>query len=171
MKKLILLIIVICLISGGCTEYKNITVTETTTHPPVTIQDPPLIITQPPVTEIKTVLKTETFTRTLYPSPCDLRKFGSYGDLTDWLDSIRVEIKEARSPDWNCTNYAWWLVERAMKDGYLMIYHGISAEAYNSSFTDLQLDGAHAITATYINGHTYLIEPQNLEVFPNYDIE
>lgn len=100
-----------------------------------------------------------------------LNQFESYEELSSWLESVKSEMRTARQTDWICQDFSWWLVNRAQKDGFLMIFHGIKPEAYNSCFTNLQLDGAHAITATYINGHTYLIEPQNMEVFPSYNIQ
>lgn len=125
------------------------------------------VVMLPACSGITAIYPTVTITETVYTS--ELVRFESYQELRTWLDSVYFEMRGARQPDWICQDYSWWLVERASQDGYLMIYHGIRAEQYNNSFTNLQLDGGHAITATYINGLTYLIEPQNFEVFPNGD--
>ncbi len=100
----------------------------------------------------------------------DFRYFTSYAELRIWLDSVKTEIRAAVQPDWNCQSYAWWLFERAIEDGYLMAKYGIRAETYNAVF-ERQITGAHAINATFINNHTYLIEPQGLKVFPDFEIE
>lgn len=151
MNKVILLVLLLfCGSVSGCLSVDLQPVVEKT-------------ITAPPETV------TTTTTEVIYTGV--LKRFSSYEELAYWLASIENEMRAARQPDWTCSNYAWWLVERAQADGYLMVFHPVLAEVYNSSFTDLQLDEAHAITATYISGHTYLIEPQNLEVFPNYNVE
>ena len=109
---------------------------------------------------------TETVTQKVYS---ELSYFNNYGELSGWLDSIRGEMKNYRQPEHNCVDYSWWLINRAKQDGYFIVFHPINPEQYNNSFTELQLDGGHAITATYINNKTYLIEPQNFEVFPKGD--
>jgi len=109
---------------------------------------------------------TETVTQKVYS---ELSYFNNYGELSGWLDSIRGEMKNYRQPEYNCVDYSWWLIDRARQDGYFIVFHPINPEQYNNSFTELQLDGGHAITATYINNKTYLIEPQNFEVFPKGD--
>lgn len=151
---------------------KNV-VSDLEATPPITITE-----TQPVVTITETLIEpaitithtkeTHTIER-IYTG--ELVRFESYSELRAWLDTVEPEMRAYRSPELKCGDYSWWLIERAMQDGYLIVYHSITAEQYNSSFTNLQLDGAHAITATYINGLTYLIEPQGFEIFPNKEMK
>jgi predicted GH43/DUF377 family glycosyl hydrolase len=138
----------------------------------LTVEQPPVTVTttQAPVTILPVTVTETPITVTVTRHIQTLNRFASYAELRAWLDEVQPEMRAARQPGWNCTNAAWWLVERAQADGWLMVYHGIKAEAYNSVFTNLQLDGAHAITATYINGSTYLIEPTGFEVFPSWEV-
>jgi hypothetical protein len=99
-----------------------------------------------------------------------LRNFGSYQVLRDWLDDVREDLNDASRAYWNCQDYAWWLFERALADSYLMAKYSIGPDTYNEAF-DANITGAHAINATYINRHTYLIEPQGLIIFPDWEIE
>ena len=100
----------------------------------------------------------------------ELERFGSYAELREWLDKIQIELWAACDPGWNCQDFAWWLFERAIEDGYLMAYYGIRPGTYNAAF-ERQISTAHAINSTYINGFTYLIEPQDLKVFPDWEVE
>ena len=125
-----------------------------------------IIANYPTATTTVTITKATTVTMVVYK---DLSYFRDYNELSTWLDGIWDEYKEYREPEYNCVDYSWWLIERARQDGYFIVYHPINPEQYNSSFSKLTIDGGHAITATYIHGKTYLIEPQNLEVYPNGD--
>ena len=156
MNKILFVLILLMTFVIGCQGNIPVKVENKIQLVPVTITHPSVTVTQE-----TTVTK---YTQTL-------NRFENYAELRAWLDGIYLEMREAKQADWNCVDCSWWLIERAQADGYLMVYHGILAEAYNTCFTNLQLDGAHAITATYINGHTYLIEPQNFEVFPDYEVE
>lgn len=99
-----------------------------------------------------------------------LRNFGTYEALRTWLDSVREDLNDASRAYWNCQDYAWWLFERAMADGYLMAKYSIRPDTYNEAF-NANITGAHAINATYIRRHTYLIEPQGLLTFPDGGFE
>ena len=100
----------------------------------------------------------------------ELERFESYAELEEWLRQIQIELWEDMEPGWVCRDFAWWLFERAIEEGYLMAYHSIRPETYNAVFTR-QISTAHAINATFINGYTYLIEPQDFKVFPDFEIE
>jgi len=98
----------------------------------------------------------------------EVNNFESREDLINWLDSIRKDRQAAAQPDWNCIDYAWWLLERGRVDGYLIVYYPISADGYNAMFGMQHLpEGTwHRVCAVYIDGLTYLIEPCNFEVVP-----
>ena len=92
--------------------------------------------------------------KTVYTN--EVNNFESREQLVNWLASIRQQKQLAAKPDWNCIDYAWWLMEQGRKDGWLIVFY----PKY------LDNDVAHRVCAVYIDGLTYLIEPWIFEVTP-----
>jgi hypothetical protein len=163
MKHLIIAILLLTLLISSCSkeiDYIRLNIIETST---TTEQSTTTLVK----TETVTCLTTETAIETVYSGK--IEQFKSLNELRDWLDKIEPELESSKKPDWICQDFAWWLVERALRDCKLMTYYSLDAKNYYSLF-GVEIKSAHAITATYIQGYTYLIEPQGLEVFPDWNI-
>ena len=110
-------------------------------------------------------------TQTIYQDRfiTEIRHFESKTQFYSWYLSVKDKMFADSKPSWLCSDYSWWLVERATNDGYLLSYSQIWNDAYNSIFKWNKfagLDGSHAIVSTPINDFTVYLEPQNGEIFP-----
>lgn len=165
-NKILIPILLLILLISSCskeTDYIRLNIIETS----VTTTTEHTIST---LTQEKTQTETVTSTTTQTVYTGKLEPFKSYQELRDWLDRIKPELEQAKQIDWICQDYAWWLVERAIDDCKLMIYYSLDPKGYKSLF-GVEVETAHAITGTYINGYTYLIEPQTLQIFPDWSIK
>ncbi len=90
-----------------------------------------------------------------------VRNFESEEELYNWLGQVYVE----RHAEWNCTDYALWLANEALYDGFNLPTYDMAVSMYDNLFgTDIGTDIWHRINYTEIGGVTYLIEPQTKEV-------
>jgi hypothetical protein len=110
-------------------------------------------------------------TQTIYQDRflTQIKEFQSTQELYAYYLTVNSEMFAASTKEWICADYAWWMVERATNDGYLLSYCQIWNDKYNNIFRLNHFgveDGSHAIVSTHINGLTKYMEPQNGEIFP-----
>lgn len=97
--------------------------------------------------------------------PVELRQFESPEELRDWLgEEGKQYLLLPPGVEDICWYYALALQERARKAGYDIFFQTAWPEVYNSFFSLMAIDTAHALNATIIKGQVYFIEPQTNEI-------
>lgn len=92
--------------------------------------------------------------------PIELKNFNNVEELREWLGE---EVHFILFGDTDCDDYALWLQNKGMKDGYLVNYEAIMPDEYNEFFKK-RVDGLHTINSVIIGNEFYYIEPQTREI-------
>ncbi len=114
-----------------------------------------------PVTEVK-------YIECVKSVPVELRNFNDLKELEQWvggMEKITVIRFESLDATIDCDDYALWMQQKALADGYIMSFQVIAWSEYNTIFrTKLPTGSLHAINLAIVGNNAYFIEPQTGEV-------
>ncbi len=114
-----------------------------------------------PVTEVK-------YIECVKSVPVELRNFNDLKELEQWVGGMeKITVIRFESPDAtiDCDDYALWMQQKALADGYIMSFQVIAWSEYNTIFRAKVPTGSlHAINLAIVGNGAYFIEPQTGEI-------
>ncbi len=142
---------------GGCTtEYIEV---EKTVY-----ADKPIYIEQivERVVEVEKIVEVERVVEITIEVPMELKSFGNVTALREWLGEEGRFVLLGKNKD--CDDYALWLQNKGLKDGYLISIEAIFPDEYNKLFTRMEINEPHLMNSVIIGNEYWYIEPQTREI-------
>lgn len=154
MLKVLLALILLLSVSGCSTEYIERTV----------------YVDKPVYTErivekeviVERVVEKIIVVEKIVEVPAELKSFGNVTALREWLGEEGRFVLLGKDKD--CDDYALWLQDKGLKDGYLISIEAIFPDEYNKIFKRMEIDTPHLMNSVIIGNEYWYIEPQTREI-------